>query len=172
MGEAKRRRLLDPNYGQAKMPDCFKGVQSEFLNKQTDLVIANTQFLYPETYTVKNQLFTVPRSAKDNYERKLFTENQQQIMDSLTPLILEHGKGWICQIYDHKQHCPEWIYVLATKKQFQILQTSIFSGPIGFFVTSVISCALKEWSFSDDKILIPVIATSDKRDYPSWLFCI
>ncbi|QFS51496.1 hypothetical protein [Nostoc sphaeroides] len=176
MGRAKRRhqlsRQLNPNYGQPKMPDSLISIQNDFLNKQTDLVITSTGFLYPETYTRKNQFVIVPRSTDDNYERKLFADNQQKIIDSLTPLIRKHGSGWICQIYNHEEHYPEWIYVLATKKQFQILQTSIFTGEIGFLVTSIISCALREWSFSNDKILIPVIATSDKRDYPSWLFCI
>ncbi|NDJ25785.1 hypothetical protein GS682_30210 [Nostoc sp. B(2019)] len=176
MGRAKHprqlSRQLNPNYGQAKMPDSLISIQNDFLNKKTDLVITSTGFLYPETYTGKNQFVIVPRSTDDNYERRLFALNQQQIIDSLTPLIRKHGRGWIYQIYNHEQHCPEWIYVLATKKQFQILQTSIFTGEIGFLVTSIISCALQQWSFSNDKILIPVIATSEQRDCPYWLFCI
>jgi hypothetical protein len=43
MGEAKRRRLLDPNYGQAKMPSDLEGIQSDLFSQQNDLVMNGTK---------------------------------------------------------------------------------------------------------------------------------
>lgn len=138
MGEAKRRRLLDPNYAKAKIPDCFQGISHEFFQKSTDLEILS----FCDSVHYKRHLI-MPTPSDQNDARHLFVKHQQQVMNSIIPLIQEHGFGWIAQTHDYQTDCTKWGYVPATSFSLKQLQCEVFSGDLGLMVGAVIGCALE-----------------------------
>ncbi|MBW4564997.1 MAG: hypothetical protein KME32_28605 [Mojavia pulchra JT2-VF2] len=173
MGEAKRRRLLDANYGKAKMPDCLADKKTQFLDKQTDLEIMtffDCRSFIPGERTQHSLVFT--SHPKHNNARHAFVEHQQQVMPALTPLIQTHPKGWITQHYDCRTDSTQWGYVRANSLAFTHLQTEVFSGLIGRIISDAMRVALESWSFEESNILIPVIAMSNYHEDSSWLYCI
>lgn len=172
MGEAKRRRQLDPNYGQPQMPDCLKAFTGEFFNKQTDLEI--TPILDCRSYgqqLTKHHLI-LPTSFDQNDARSLFVEHQQQIMCAMTSLIKEHGKGWIVQRHDYRKNYTDWGYIPANNASLEQLSCEVFCGNLGKTVGDVIKYALCSWSFEPSNQLIPVIAITNSNNDSSWLYCI
>ncbi|QFS51878.1 plasmid replication protein, CyRepA1 family [Nostoc sphaeroides] len=67
MGEAKRRRLLDANYGQSKTPYSRQKITCEILNKQTALEIASAFDLITRDYelTKHHLILPVPSDQSD-----------------------------------------------------------------------------------------------------------
>jgi hypothetical protein len=172
MGEAKRRRLLDPNYGQAKMPSDLEGIQGDLFSQQSDLVIMSFSDFGDYINHLLNYSMVFSCPSHQNETRHAFVENQQQVMHSIIPLIQEHGKGWITQMYDHRKNYTQWGYVPATGFALRHLQTEVFSSSLGKTVGAVMGCALEQWSFQPSHQLIPVIAMSTYYQDDSWLYCI
>ncbi|WP_414574001.1 hypothetical protein [Nostoc sp. CCY 9925] len=184
MGEAKRRRQLDPlSYGKPKLIDELQEVFDCFIQKESDLIIASSAFVsenLSEKYTsiyqqdqlngTKHQL-VFPISSSENVARQVFVENQEQVMDSMMPFIQEHGKGWIAQLYDDRLDTTDFMYIPATRENLVKIETQVFTRSLGKMVGNIIKCSLEYWTFQEDSILIPVIAMSN-ADYPSSLFCI
>jgi hypothetical protein len=172
MGEAKRRRLLDANYGKAQMPDCLKGITSEFFNKQTDLEIMSAYDCRNYPHGLRKHHLILPTPSDQNNARNLFVEYRQQIMHPMTPLIQEHGKGWIVHRHNCRENYTDCGYIPATTLSLKQLSSGVFSGDLGLMVTGVIKYALESWSFDPSNQLIPVIAISDSNQDSSWLYCI
>jgi hypothetical protein len=184
MGEAKRRRLLDPNYGQAKVPDELEQIFDSFVNKQIDIAIISNNYLsqpYSEKFGYKkptdtgfstHQHTTVAVSPSDNFARQIFLEYQQSIMASITPLIQQRGSGWISQINNPKTCDISIAYIPDNTENLRCLERQVFTRTLGKMVSGVMKSALKKWSFQPDNILIPVVAISSNNDKPSYLFCL
>lgn len=172
MGEAKRRRQLDPNFGQPQMPDCFKGITNEFLNKQTDLEIMSVSDCRNHSHELTKHHLILPTPSDQNDARQELIKHQQQIMYPMTSLVREHGKGWIVHRHNHQENCTDWGYIPATSLSLKQLQTGVFSGDLGLMVSGVIKFALCSWSFEPSNQLIPVIAIANNSEDSSWLYCI
>jgi hypothetical protein len=186
VGEAKRRRLLDPNYGQPQVPKQLTGVWSEFLDKQKDLAIVSifdgmyclpeevaTNFLFRDDVKIQTpKHLTITASSHNNEARTLFVEDRQQMLELFLPAIQQYGKGWIVQLDYPKQGHVQIGYVPATNEALTALQTELFTHSLGLIVGNILKCALNYWSLDPHHTLIPVLAISSCQQDPSWLFCI
>ncbi|WP_341530159.1 hypothetical protein WKK05_13190 [Nostoc sp. UHCC 0302] len=172
MGEAKRRRQLDANFGKLQMPDCLKGMTREFLNKQTDLEIMPVYDSKNSGRELTKRHLILPTPSEQNDARQELLKHQQQIMHPMTSLIQEHGKGWIVHRHNCRENCTDWGYIPATTLSLKQLQSGVFSDDLGLVVSGVIKYALESWSFEPSNQLIPVIAISNSNNDSSWLYCI
>lgn len=184
MGEAKRRRLLDPNYGLVKLPNEFEQIFDDFVNKEIDIAIISNKYLThscPQKFAhlkptntsfSTHQHAIIPISPSQNFARAIFLEYQHQIMASITPLIQQHGSGWISQINNPKNCDLSIAYVPDTRENLRCLETQAFTRTLGKTVGGVIKSSLTKWSFQATNILIPVVALSTDEEDPSYLFCL
>ncbi|RCJ32653.1 hypothetical protein A6769_27710 [Nostoc punctiforme NIES-2108] len=87
MGEAKRRRLLDPNYGTTQLNNEFALIFDDFVNKQTDIAIISKQdltqpwserfaYLKPKgTVLFTPQYVSIPISPSQNFAGMAFPDS-------------------------------------------------------------------------------------------------
>ncbi len=87
MGEAKRRRLLDPNYGQSKIPRSSPKITRKILYKQT-----TNHFISENLRLTKYDLMPVP--SDENNARHLINiiDADQNPNDQLAP---NHWHEWV-----------------------------------------------------------------------------
>lgn len=184
MGEAKRRKRLDPNYGQSKkkiaidekyllykspldteiaINKLLEG--SDFWLKQTDLVYQ------PVAPSEGERLFwtTLPISSKENPCRSYFTENERTIKNAISPLVERFGVGWIYQIENIDINMTNFNYIPATQESFENLGKEEFCGSMGKTIEFIIRTAVARWEW--DKC-VPVIATSMRQADPVWIYIV
>ena len=182
MGEAKRRRQLDPNYGTTQLNNEFALIFDDFVNKQTDIAIISKQdltqpwserfaYLKPKgTVLVTPQYVSIPISPSQNFARAIFLEYQLQIMASITPRIQQ--RGWISQINNSKTCDISIVYAPETTDNLNCLETQVFTRTFGKMVGVLMRNALQYFCFQRDNLLIPVVAMPASESDPYYLFCL
>lgn len=174
MGEAKRRKALDPNFGKPNIP--FLGVQGmqEFFNKELDLIITRADYLIPETkeidrkYGTQHQII-VPIPKSENTARAYFVQNRDSIMQAMEQPAQEYGVGWIYQVGNPDTNLTEFTYFPANQKCLHLLENEIFSRSLGKNVGMIMRAVIQAW---DWKTCIPVIAMGTSDEAPAWIFLI
>lgn len=173
MGESKRRRQLDPNYGQPNILGFGANRTQEFFGKKLDIAIVKAEHIFPEIFAGIDRQFgtchqlIIPTKSQENDARQFFTDNKQRYLDAIEPVAREHGKGWIYQTYIKETDFTEFGYIPANWRTLESLGTEVFVRGTGKQVKALMHDALRCWHWDD---CVPVLAMSTDDDAPSWIY--
>jgi hypothetical protein len=184
MGEAKRRKWLDPNYGQLKKKivldeqetiDGSPSVQKTAINQLLegkDFWLQKTDFFYePVAYSGEKRFYWTisPLDSRKNTAREYFTKNEQAARDAIYPLVKKFGPGWICQLGDLDTNMTYLNYVPATQENLEKLTQEQFCGSMGQTIELIIQTAISRWEWGK---CVPVIATVMRNEDPVWIYIV
>jgi hypothetical protein len=184
MGEAKRRKRLDPNYGQDKkqiavdlqqMISSSPMLQEMAINQileQSDFWLQKTDLLYePVAHSQGERLFwtTQPMPSKQNTARSYFTQNELAARKAIYPLVERFGSGWIYQLGNLDINMTYFHYIPATQENLENLAQEQFCGSMGQTIEFIIRTALQKWEWGK---CVPVIATTVGKQDPIWIYIV
>lgn len=184
MGEAKRRKRVDPNYGQPsqkidmdvqQMIYSSPLVQEMAINQfleQEDFWLQKMDLLYePVAHSEGERLFwtTRPMPSKKNTARSYFTKNEQAARNAIEPLVKRFGPGWISQLGNPDINMTYLNYVPATEESLKNLAQEQFCGSMGETIEFIIGTAMPRWEWGK---CVPVIATTMRKEDPVWIYIV
>ncbi len=92
MGEAKRRRLLDPNYGKSKIPYVRKKIIIKILNKPDDLEIIPTDDFRNYSPRLTKYHLILPTPSQQNNPPLINVIDAPQTNNQIAP---NHWHEWV-----------------------------------------------------------------------------
>jgi len=173
MGESKRRRKLDPNYGQPSILGLGAHFTQDFFDRKVDIAILKAEHLLPEVFAGIDRKFgtchhfLAPMEPKNNLARQFFVDNKERIMDATKPIAQEHGKGWIFQLYNDGTDTTDFSYTPANSISLRCLACDVFTRSLGNEVRAIMRDALTRWDWSN---CVPMISMSTEDKTPAWIY--
>ncbi|AFZ28609.1 hypothetical protein Cylst_6391 (plasmid) [Cylindrospermum stagnale PCC 7417] len=184
MGEAKRRKKLDPSYGQLKakiLLDVQQMIYSSPLVQEMainqlledeNFWLQKTDILYEPVVASEEKRFywtTSPTDSRKNKNRSYFIKHEKIVRDAISPLIGKFGAGWIIQLEQPEIDKTHFNYVPATQENLEKLAQDQFCGSMGQTIRFIIETAMFRWDWGK---CVPVIATTVRDEDPVWIYIV
>lgn len=186
MGEAKRRKQNDPNYGQPTILTLDPIDTNKFLTGLLDFTVAETENIPTLVPGTEEQIanmnealkqdqskmqVVLPINQTENPAREYLIKNWTQAWEPISKLFAKHGKGIIYQEAQLDKDMTQFNFVPASEENLRSLETQVFSPSLGKMMGSVVRTTVRHLDWSK---YIPVLAMTTRNDdgESAWFYII
>jgi hypothetical protein len=176
MGEAKRRKQNDSNYGQPTILTLNPTDTNKFLTGLLDLTVVEAEDVLPtlapgteesvkeldealKQHQSKMQV-VLPIEHTENPARDYLVKNWSLAWDSLSKLRAKHGKGIIYQEAQLDKDMTQFNFFPASEEILRSLETEIFTRSLGKTMGSLFRTTVRYLDWSK---YIPVLAMTTRN---------